>query len=77
MTLTLINLLFSAGRVEKATNQRPLPKKLLIANKNARKALATGELASAEIELKKQKDLRTLYIKFKVIIGYMGYQIIL
>lgn len=54
-----------AGRVEKATNQRPLPKKVLMANKNARKALATGELASAEIELKKQKDLRTLYIKFK------------
>ncbi len=53
-----------------------MPKKVLMANKNARKALATGELASAEIELKKQKDLRTLYIKFKVIIGYMGKQII-
>jgi len=36
------------------------------ANKEARQALATGEVASAEIQLKKEKDLRTLYVRFKV-----------
>jgi hypothetical protein len=44
-------------------------KKLVEADKRARKAMATGELASTEIDLKKQKDLRTLYIRFKVSIS--------
>ncbi len=38
----------------------------MTANKEARQALATGEVASAEIQLKKEKDLRTLYVRFKV-----------
>jgi hypothetical protein len=43
-----------------------LPKAVVTANKEARQALATGEVASAEIQLKKEKDLRTLYVRFKV-----------
>ena len=43
-----------------------MPKAIVTANKEARKALATGEIASNEIQLKKAKDLRTLYIRFKV-----------
>ena len=60
-------VLFSGGRIEKsAKGPRPLPKAIVTANKEARKALATGEIASNEIQLKKAKDLRTLYIRFKV-----------
>ena len=37
----------------------------LEANKKARLALATGELSKNEIERKIQRDLRTLYLRFK------------
>ena len=48
--------------------KKPVSKKDQQANLDARKSIATGELAKAEIELKKQKDLRTIYVRFEVTI---------
>jgi len=46
-------------------SRRPQPKKVIKNIQNARIALASGKVAQEEIEVRKQRDLRTLYVKFK------------
>ncbi len=45
--------------------KRPQPKKVLDKTKKARIALASGQISQAEKEVKRLRDLRTLYVKFK------------
>jgi hypothetical protein len=53
------------GGVQKKS-KKPVSKRDQMANIGARQAIANGDLATAEIELKKQKDLRTIYVRFEV-----------
>ena len=54
------------GGIEKVKSKRPFSKGFIKMNRDARKALATGEVASQEIKKKMERDLRTMYIRFKV-----------
>lgn len=57
-------LKLKSGGVAK-TNKRPISKGQKEANKKARMAIATGELASDEMNRRVERDQRTLYIRFK------------
>lgn len=54
---------FSAGGIVKS--KRPVSSATKEANKKARLALATGELSQDELKRKQERDLRTLYIRFR------------
>ena len=55
--------LFSAGGIVKS--KRPVSTATKEANKKARLALATGDLSLDELKRKQERDLRTLYIRFR------------
>jgi hypothetical protein len=55
---------FPDGGIVKS-KRPPVAKAVKEANKKARMAIATGELATDEIKRRTERDLRTLYIRFK------------
>ena len=59
----VFDLFFSAGGIKKS--KKPVSALTIENNKKARLALATGEVSKDEQNRRADRDLRTLYIRFK------------
>lgn len=59
----LLQLKKDGNGIKKA--KKPMSALTIANNRKARLALATGELSKDELQRKSERDLRTLYIRFK------------
>ena len=63
MCFITCNIILSDGKLNK--HKKPISKKAMAKNQEARKLIASGEVRNAQIDRRREQDVRTLYVRFE------------